>query len=82
MSDADWLRQECLLAYYKNMLSQPHSTKKCNGLKDRLVEFSYYRQNIRSKNGDTLAMPPLKNSFIADIDLLETCEPDNQQKTT
>lgn len=75
MKPADWFRQECLLLYYKNLVWSPQAEniEVCKGLSDRLIEFSYYRQNLRSKNEDT-ALSPGKNPFRTDVDLIEDCE--------
>lgn len=75
MNASDRFRQGCLLNYYKHIFSSPEakSLKACTGLSDRLIEFSYHRQNIWSHTYNALDTPT-KNPFITDLDLFENCE--------
>lgn len=73
MNTLDWFRQECLIAYYKRIFVSPvaQKIKACDRLSDRLIEFTYYRQNLRSNHENT---PIIKNPFITDLDIFENCE--------
>ena len=73
MNKSDWLRQECLLSYYKKIFWSALAKRipVCQNLTDQLIEFSYYRQNIRS-NVDNLSTT--QNAFVSELDLFEACE--------
>lgn len=75
MSPAEWFRQECLLLYYRDFISDVdiNASPVCLGLSDRLIELSYYRHNLRSKDA-SVALSPGKNPFRNDVDRVEDCE--------